>query len=77
MPKVFCRLLRELKPAMEKAPFPGPLGEELQRCISQEAWEIWLEQQTRLINEHRLNLQLPKDRIWLMGVMENFLLHDE
>ena len=74
---VFCDKLKQNLPALEKAPFPGPLGERIHQHISQEAWGLWVKQQTMLINEYRLNTLDPKARDFLKTQMQQFLFADE
>jgi len=41
---------------MDKPPFKGQLGEKIAECISKEAWNAWISQGTKVINELRLDL---------------------
>ena len=52
---VLCRKLKEL-PGLDMPPFPGPKGEEIFNTVSKQAWQEWMEHQTTLINEMRLNM---------------------
>lgn len=70
---VFCQKLQQELPALGYAPFPGELGIKIQQHISERAWQLWLEQQTMLINEYRLNLMDPQSRDFLIKEMERFL----
>jgi Fe-S cluster biosynthesis and repair protein YggX len=58
---------------MQYAPIPGELGQRILRSISQEAWSKWLDHQTILINEYRLNLLEAEAKKFLLKEMENFL----
>lgn len=69
---VFCALLQENLPAMEQQPFPGALGEKVFNEVSQAAWLQWLNHQTMLINEYRLNLLDKKAKDFLKQEMEKF-----
>ena len=60
-------------PAMDRAPYPGPKGQELFANVSKQAWQEWLSHQTMLINEKHLNLMDPESRTYLQGEMEKFL----
>lgn len=66
-----AKLGREL-PGLEKPPFPGPLGERIYNEISAEAWNMWKEQQTIIINHYGLNPADPDDRQVLRDLMEEF-----
>jgi len=57
---------------MEKAPFPGPLGEEIARNVSDEVFEQWRKLQNKLINECHLDLSQAKDRKELIKHMRGF-----
>lgn len=58
---------------MPKAPFPGPLGEEVQKHVSVEGFQQWQEMQVKIINEYRLDLSEPKHRQVLLKQMRQFL----
>lgn len=70
---IFCRKLNKEAEALATAPFPGELGDRILHNISAEAWEMWLGQQTMLINEYRLNLLDKTARDFLKAEMEKFL----
>ena len=53
-------------------PYPGELGQRLFESVSREAWQMWLQHQTMLINEYRLTPIEPKDRSFLEQEMEKF-----
>jgi Fe-S cluster biosynthesis and repair protein YggX len=52
---------------------PGELGKKIYENISKEAWQLWLNHQTMLINEYRLSMLDPKSRDFLMQEMDKFL----
>jgi Fe-S cluster biosynthesis and repair protein YggX len=70
---IFCKKLNKEAEALTFQPIPGPLGEKILNEISQEAWQMWVGQQTILINEYRLVLTDPKARQFLRQEMEKFL----
>ncbi len=70
-----AKLGREL-PGLEKAPFPGPLGQRIFDEISQAAWDQWREHQTILINHYALNPVDPEDRKTLRREMEKFFFSE-
>lgn len=70
---VFCRKLKQELPGLDQPPFPGPKGEDIFANISREAWQQWLDHQTMLINEKRLNLMDLGARTYLNEQRERFL----
>jgi Fe-S cluster biosynthesis and repair protein YggX len=68
-----CAKFKKTLPGLTQAPYPGELGQKIVSSISQLAWKQWLEHQTILINEYRLNLMDPDARKMLEAEMENFL----
>lgn len=71
MPRtVNCVKLKREAPGLDFPPYPGELGKRIFESVSKEAWQDWLEQQKRLINEMRLNLMDPKARKYLADQME-------
>jgi Fe-S cluster biosynthesis and repair protein YggX len=67
---VNCVKLKREAPGLDVPPYPGELGKRIYDNVSKEAWQDWLEQQKRLINEMRLNLMDPKARKYLADQME-------
>ena len=74
---VHCRKLKAELPGLPQPPFPGPKGEDVFRNISQQAWNQWLDHQTTLINEKRLNMMDMEARKYLAEQREKFLSGDE
>lgn len=70
---VNCRKFKEQLPGLAQPPFPGPKGEDIFNNISQKAWDAWLEHQTMLINEKRLNMMDMASRKYLAEQREKFL----
>jgi Fe-S cluster biosynthesis and repair protein YggX len=57
---------------LDRAPYPGPLGQRIFENVSREAWQEWLRFQTMLINENRLSPIDPKARKFLEEQMEKY-----
>lgn len=70
--KIHCAKLGQEGEALDKPPYPGELGKRIHENISKEAWQMWVQQQTMLINEYRLTPADPKARQFLEREMENF-----
>ena len=47
------KLQREL-PGLDAPPWPGPLGQRIYEQVSAEAWQMWEERMTMILNEYRL-----------------------
>ncbi|RMH00415.1 MAG: oxidative damage protection protein [Chloroflexi bacterium] len=69
---VKCAKLGEELPALDKPPFPGPLGERIYNEISRMAWNMWQEHATLLINHYGLNMADPNAQELLFEQMEEF-----
>ena len=73
---IFCEYFKNERPGLDRAPYPGEIGEKIFDSISKEAWQLWLEHQTMLINENRLSLVDPEARKFLQDEMQKFLYGD-
>lgn len=69
---VNCVVLKKEAECLEKAPYPGELGQRILENVSKEGWKKWVSQQTMLMNEHRLSPIDPKHRKFLEEEMEKF-----
>jgi Fe-S cluster biosynthesis and repair protein YggX len=70
---VTCAKLHKEAEGLANPPYPGELGKKIYDSISQEAWKMWLDHQTMMINEYRLSMIDPKAREYLRVEMEKFL----
>ena len=70
------KLGREL-PGLEKPPYPGDLGQRLYDNVSREAWDMWRQQATILINHYGLSLVDPQAQDFLQMQMEEFFFGEE
>jgi Fe-S cluster biosynthesis and repair protein YggX len=52
------------------------MGTKIWQSISKQAWQGWLDVQTRLVNENRLNLADARARKYLKEQMEKHLFED-
>ena len=62
---IYCMKLAKEAPGLERAPLPGERGQKIYENISAEAWQLWVNHQTMLINEYRLSLLDTKARQFL------------
>lgn len=70
---IHCVKLNKMAPGLESPPYPGELGQKIYETISSEAWALWLNHQTMLINEYRLSMVDPKARQFIKQEMAKFL----
>ena len=57
-------------------PIPGELGKRIYAEVSKEAWQGWIEHQTKLINENRLNLADEASRKYLKQQLEYYFFSE-
>lgn len=69
---VKCVKLGREAEGLDVPPLPGELGKRIWENVSKEAWQMWQAQQTRLINEMRLNLADAKARKYLLEQSEKY-----
>jgi Fe-S cluster biosynthesis and repair protein YggX len=69
---VKCVKLGREAEGLDFPPLPGALGKRIWENVSKEAWQMWQAQQTRLINENRLNLADARARKYLLDQSEKF-----
>lgn len=70
---VFCQHLKQELEGLKRAPYPGEIGKRIYENISKQAWQLWLEHQTLLINENHLSLASKETQTFLVSEMEKFL----
>ena len=58
--------------SLDRAPYPGELGKRILENVSKEAWQMWLDHQTMLINENNLNLFEASSQSYLKEQMEKY-----
>ena len=69
---VQCVKLNKEAEGLDFPPYPGELGKKIYENVSKEAWQLWLGQQTMLINEYRLSLADPKSQQFLKEELDKF-----
>ncbi|HTO46943.1 MAG TPA: oxidative damage protection protein [Burkholderiales bacterium] len=69
---VNCVKLGREAEGLDRPPLPGELGRRIYESVSKEAWREWQTQQTRLINENRLQLADPRARKYLLEQTEQY-----
>jgi Fe-S cluster biosynthesis and repair protein YggX len=74
---VQCAKLGEELPALDKPPFPGPLGQRIFDNVSKLAYSQWQDQARLIINHYGLNMADPRAQEFLFEQMEAFLFNEE
>ena len=69
---VQCVKLNKEADGLDFPPYPGELGKKIYASVSKEGWQMWLGQQTMLINENRLSLADPKSQQFLKEELDKF-----
>ena len=65
------KLGREL-PGLERPPYSGELGQRIYDNVSQQAWDMWQQQATILINHYGLTLADPEAQDFMKQQMQEF-----
>lgn len=71
-----CIKLNKQLEGLERAPYPGELGKKILNSVSKEAWQMWLDHQTMLINENNLNLFEESSQKYLKEQMDKYFFSD-
>ena len=74
---VNCEKLKKEAEGLDFPPYPGEVGKKIWQSVSKQAWQEWMDVQTRLVNENRLNLADARARKYLKEQMEKFLFEDQ
>ena len=69
---VNCRKLGKELPGLDFVPFDDALGERIQKEVSAQGWQMWLEHSKMLINEYRLDLVSPQAQKVLTTEMDKY-----
>lgn len=73
---ILCKKLGIEAEGLDSPPYPGELGQRIYANISKQAWQMWVNHQTMLINEYRLSLLEKQARQFLEKEMEKFLFSE-
>jgi len=69
---VNCVKLGREADGLDYPPWPGELGKRIFENVSKEAWQQWVQHQTMLINENRLNPLNPQHKDFIKSEMEKY-----
>ena len=74
---VNCIKLGREAEGLDRPTYPGDLGKRVFENVSKEAWQMWIKQQTILMNEYRLSPIDPKHREFLENEMDKFFFSED
>ncbi|CAL4325543.1 Probable Fe(2+)-trafficking protein [Buchnera aphidicola (Eriosoma grossulariae)] len=74
---IYCQFFKKKLEGLKFQVYPGKTGKKIFNQISKQAWENWLNEQTKIINEKKLNMINEQDRNQLKKIMINFLFSKE
>ena len=77
MGKTLCLKLKKITEQLEHIPVPGVLGKTIYKKISKTSWLKWVQYQTILINEYRLNLLDSKSQKFLTEEMKKYFFKEK
>ncbi len=73
---VYCIKLGKEAEGLSRIPYPGEIGKRIFEEVSQEAWNEWMNIQTMIVNENRLNLADARARQYILRQMEKHFFGD-
>ena len=73
---IHCVKLNKEAEGLDFPPYPGDLGKKIYESVSKEGWQMWIGQQTMLINEYRLSLADSKSQQFLKLELDKFFFGD-
>ncbi len=77
MPRtVYCQHLGREAEALDRPPYPGPLGLRIYDNVSKEGWQLWLRRLATIINENRLTTADPRHLALIEQHMLSFLFSE-
>ncbi len=74
---VFCKKLKKELPGLRFKPFTDDFGQEVFDNVSQEAWQMWLQESPRYVNTYGIDLATQQGRDFLREQMRIFFEFDE
>ena len=74
--KVKCAKFGVELPGMKRKPFNDEFGQRIYDHVSQDAWNLWLKEMTKIINEYRLSMAKQEHQQYLRKVMLHFFFKE-
>jgi len=72
MSTITCARCGENAPQLPAPPYRNELGTRLFNSVCQPCWQLWLKEQTAIINHYALHVLDPKAKEFLTGQTEAF-----
>ena len=69
---VTCVKLQKSLPGLDAPPWPGELGQRIYQNVSLDAWKLWEERMTMILNEYRLMPWQKEAQEMMAKQMEDF-----
>ncbi len=74
---VTCVKFGKELPGLSEPPWPGELGRRIYESVSADAWKLWEERMTMLLNEYRLMPWQKEAQQLVASAMEEFFFGEE
>lgn len=74
---IHCSRCARQSTALDKAPMPGPFGEEILSQVCTDCWSEWQKAEVMVINELRLDFMDPRSLVVLERHCREFLMLGE
>ncbi len=74
---VLCAKFGRKLPGLSEPPWPGELGRRIYENVSADAWKLWEERMTMLLNEYRLMPWQKEAQQLVAKAMEEFFFGEE
>ena len=69
---VTCVKFQKSLPGLDAPPWPGALGQRIYQNVSLDAWKLWEERMTMILNEYRLMPWQKEAQEMMAKQMEDF-----
>ena len=64
-------------PGLERPPYSSEFGQRIYDNVSQQAWDMWIQQATILINHYGLTMADPEAQDFMKQQMEEYFFGDD
>ncbi|HUZ45903.1 MAG TPA: oxidative damage protection protein [Terriglobia bacterium] len=74
---VMCVKFQKELPGLDEPPWSGELGQRIYDNVSKEAWQLWMQRLTMIINEYRLVPATKEAQEIIAQQMEQFFFGED